>query len=68
MCGKIDKLVHKHKTRIYSCVGFQIVGLPDFRSRLKFRAFATQPLLDHSKSKQVKISDPHCVVFCPNSN
>ena len=40
--------------------GFQIVGLPDFRSHLKSRPFATQPVLDHSKSRLGRISDPHC--------
>ena len=31
--------------------GFPIVGLPDFRSHLKSKPFAIQPLLDHSKSR-----------------
>ena len=39
---------------------FQTVGLPDFRSHLKSGPFATLPLFDHSKSRQVRISDPHC--------
>ena len=43
--------------------GFQIVVLPDFRSHLKCRRFATQPLFDHSKSRLVQISDPHCVCY-----
>ena len=34
----------------------------DFRSHLKFRPFATQPLLDHLKSRLGCISDPHCRV------
>ena len=41
--------------------GFQIVGLLDFRSHSKSRPFATQPLLDHSKSRLGQISDPHCI-------
>ena len=40
--------------------GFQMVGLPDFRSCSKSRPFATQPIFDHSKSRLVRISDPHC--------
>ena len=40
--------------------GFQMVGLPDFRSHSKSRPFATQPLFDHSKSRLVQISDLHC--------
>ena len=35
-----------------------MVGLPNFRSQSKSRPFATQPLLDHSKSKLGRISDP----------
>ena len=41
--------------------GFQMVGLPDFRSHSKSRPFATQPVLDHSKSRLGQISDPHCI-------
>ena len=41
-------------------VGFQMVGLPDFRSHSKSGPFANQPLFDHSKSGQGRISDPHC--------
>ena len=37
-----------------------MVGLPDFRSHSKTTPFATQPLLDHLKSRLVRISDPHC--------
>ena len=43
--------------------GFQMVGLPDFRSHLKSRPFATQPVLDHSKSRLGQISDPHCIYY-----
>ena len=39
--------------------GFQMFGLPDFRSYSKSRQFSTQPLFDHSKSRLVRISDPH---------
>ena len=43
--------------------GFQKTGLPDFRSHLKFRPFATQPpFLNHSKSRLVQISDPYCTI------
>ena len=31
---------------------------PDFKSHSKYRPFETQPILDHSKSRQVRISDP----------
>ena len=37
-----------------------MVGLSDFRSHSKTRPFATQPFLDHLKSRLVWISDPHC--------
>ena len=37
-----------------------VVISPDFRSHSKFGPFATQPLLDHSKPKLVRISDPLC--------
>ena len=37
--------------------GFQMVGLPDFRSHSKSRSFPTQPLLDHLKSRLGWISD-----------
>ena len=37
-----------------------MVGLPDFKSHSKSRPFATQPLFDHSKSRLVWVSDPHC--------
>ena len=40
--------------------GFQMVGLRGFRSPSKSRPFATQPLLEHSKSRLVLISNPHC--------
>ena len=33
---------------------------PDFRSYSKSGPFANQSLFDHSKSRQVQISDPHC--------
>ena len=36
-------------------LGFQRVGLLDFRSHLKSRAFAKQPLFDYSKSGLVDI-------------
>ena len=39
---------------------FQKVGQSDFRSHLKSGPFPTQPLFDHSKSRLVRISDPHC--------
>ena len=39
--------------------GFQIVGLPDFRSHLKLGPSATQPIFDNLKSRLVWISDPH---------
>ena len=39
-----------------------MVELPDFRSHSKSRPFGTQPLFDHSKSRLVWISDPHCIV------
>ena len=41
--------------------GFQVVGLPDFRSHSKSGPCATQPLFHHSKSRLVQISDPHCI-------
>ena len=41
--------------------GFKMVGLPDFSWHLKSRPFATQPVLDHSKSRLGRISDPHCI-------
>ena len=41
--------------------GFQMVGLLDFRSHFKSWLFTTQPLLHHSKSRLVQISDPHCI-------
>ena len=40
--------------------GFQMVGLPNFRSHLKSGPFATQPFFNHSESKLVWISDSHC--------
>ena len=43
--------------------GFQIMGLPDFRSLLKSRPLSTQLLLDHLKSRLGQISDPHCIWF-----
>ena len=42
--------------------GFQMVGLPDFRSHSKSRPFATQPLLNHLKSRLGRISDSHCTI------
>ena len=39
---------------------FQMVGLLDFGSHSKSRPFEAQPLFDHSKSRLVWISDPHC--------
>ena len=47
------------KTR-WRLVGFQMVGLPDFRSHSKSGPFTNQPLFDHLKSGQGRISDPHC--------
>ena len=41
------------------------VGLPDSRCHSKSSPFATQPLLDHSKSRLGRISDPHCIYFLP---
>ena len=38
-----------------------MVGLPESRSNLKSRPFATLPLFDHSKSRLDWISDPHCI-------
>ena len=38
--------------------GFQMVGLLEFRSDLRSRPFANH-LCDHSKYRQVQISDPH---------
>ena len=37
-----------------------MVGLPYFRSHSKSWPFETQPHFDHSKSRLVWISDPHC--------
>ena len=45
---------------------YQIVWLPDFRSHLKSRLFATQPLFNHSKSRLVRISGPHCIFVLVN--
>ena len=39
--------------------GFQMIGLLNFRSHLKFRPFLTLPLLEHSKYRLIWISDPH---------
>ena len=39
--------------------GFQMFGLPDFRSYSKSRPYSTQPLFDHSKSRLLRILDPH---------
>ena len=39
---------------------------PDFKSHSKSRPFATQPLLDHLKSRQGRISDPNCIVQYSN--
>ena len=41
---------------------FLMVGHPDFRPHSKSGPFATQPLLDHWKSKLGWISDPHCIL------
>ena len=41
---------------------FRMVGLPGFRSHSKSGPFATQPLFYYSKSRLVRISDPHCNV------
>ena len=38
-----------------------MVGLPDFRFHSKYRPFVTQLLFDHSKSRLILISDPHCI-------
>ena len=40
--------------------GFQMVELSDFRSHSKSGPYANQPLFDHSKSRLIQISDPHC--------
>ena len=40
---------------------FKWLGFRIFRSHLKSRPFATQPLFDHLKSRQVWISDPHYI-------
>ena len=40
-------------------LGFQMIGLPDFRSHSKSRPFANQPLFDHSKSRLVQLSNRH---------
>ena len=74
---------HNHlKTRPYEIQtflsGFHLVFdkmaaiCPDFRSNAKSGPFATQPLFDHSKSRQVRIPDPHCItnfflILCQNS-
>ena len=50
-----------HSKSGHFCPKFQMVGLPHSRSYLKSRPFATQPLLDHSKSRLGRISDPHCI-------
>ena len=39
-----------------------MVGLPNFRCHSKSRPFATQPLLDHTKSTLGRISDLHCIL------
>ena len=39
--------------------GFQMVRILDYRSHSKYGPFETQPLFDHSKSRLVRISDPH---------
>ena len=39
---------------------FKCLGLPDIRSHSKSGPFETQPLFEHSKSRLVRISDPHC--------
>ena len=36
--------------------------LQDFRSHSKSGPFATQPIFNHSKSRLVQISDPHCIL------
>ena len=41
--------------------GFQMVGLPDFRSH---GPFANQPLFYHLKSRPFRISGPHCTLIC----
>ena len=40
---------------------FKMVGLLGFRSWTKSRQFETQPLFDLSKSRLVRISNPHCI-------
>ena len=40
--------------------GNMVLICPDFRSHSKSRTFAIQPLCDPSKSRLVRISDPHC--------
>ena len=41
--------------------GDQMVGLPHFRYHSKSGPIATQPVLDHSKSRLVRVLDPHCI-------
>ena len=44
--------------------GFHVVKwLPYFRSHSKSRPFANQRLFDHSKSKLVQFSVPHCIFW-----
>ena len=41
------------------CLNLKWLGFLDFRSHSKSRPSANQPLLDHSKLKLVRISNPH---------
>ena len=41
--------------------GFQMVGLPNFRSHQKSGPFAAHPLLDNSKSRLAWISTLQCI-------
>ena len=39
----------------------KMARLLDFRSHSKSGPFVTQSLFDHSKSRLVRILDPHCI-------
>ena len=41
-------------------LGFQIVGLPDFRTHSKSGSFANQPLFNYSKFGRIQILDHQC--------
>ena len=48
-------------TKIFHTSGFQIVGLPDFRTHSKSWPFASQLHFNHFKSRLARISDPHYI-------